>query len=140
MEVLIGELELGGVLDVLGVEERMDFHDRGVPFEILLEEEGVSIGVKGGPHRRVVAEAEDEEVAGSAPEKDVERDADFGYGLLWDRTTCGVMEYRFGEQGGSFRRGGRRGEGGGGGEIAWHEICFVAGDMRSDEENPDDQG
>lgn len=70
-EILVGELELCGVLDVLSVEKRMDFHHRIVPFKILLEEQCVSVGVEGGPHGGVMAEAEDEEVAGTAPEEDV---------------------------------------------------------------------
>ncbi|KAL6983917.1 hypothetical protein U1Q18_017288, partial [Sarracenia purpurea var. burkii] len=63
------------------------------PFGIFLEKEGGAAGVEGGPHKGIVAEAEDEEVAGGKRSEDVEGDTDLADGLLRDHLRCGVVEY-----------------------------------------------
>lgn len=59
--------EIGG-----GLEDRLG------PFGVFFEEDGSAGGVERGPHDGVVAEAEDEEVAGRDRAKDVEGETDLG--------------------------------------------------------------
>lgn len=48
------------------------------PFRVFFEEDGISAGVEGGPHGRIVAEAENEEVAGGTAAEDVVGNGNLG--------------------------------------------------------------
>lgn len=100
--------EFVGLGEPRTVADRGGAQDRGAlengldPLGVLFEEERVAIRVEGSPHEGVVAEAEDEEVAGPDGLEGVEGDPDLGEGLLRDHARRGVVEN--GEELGRRRR------------------------------------
>lgn len=75
---MIGVGEMGGVTDGVGGEIGGGLEDGLGPFGVFFEKYGGAGGVEGGPHDGVMAEAEDEEVAGRDGSKDVEGETDLG--------------------------------------------------------------
>lgn len=92
-EELVGVGQAGAVLDGARVELWRDGEDGLDPLGVLLKEEGGAGRVEGGPHQRIAAEAEDEEVGRRlAAGQDAEGDLDLLRRLLRHLACGGVVE------------------------------------------------
>lgn len=69
------------------------------PRLVFLEEDSAAAVVQRAPHRTVVAQAEDQEVAGRLPLENLCRDGDLSEGLLRSDVGGGVVDDGFCERG-----------------------------------------
>lgn len=70
------------VLDVISFNSWLALHDFLYPIGVLFQENGFAMGIEGIPKGAVVAEAEDEEIAGASHRKYFQGEIDFSFLLL----------------------------------------------------------
>ena len=79
-----------------GGEPGLNLLDPGLVF---LKEDGAASVVQSGPHRAIVAQPEDQEIARGFLGEDAEAYGDFFVGLLWGDVGGGVVDEGFGDGG-----------------------------------------
>lgn len=82
------------VLDVMSFDSWLALHDFPYPIGVLFQENGVAVGIEGIPKGAVVAEAEDEEIAGASHRKYFQGQIDFSFVLLGQDPASRVVHKR----------------------------------------------